>query len=107
MHVGRRCTPESLTLMNYLLEDNQPPGKVQKWRAAEKDFLEHKGKLSAKMKYAARLFVMSYFAMNRSPLDIACSRQMMNILKNALKAQLKALLPGFPDGGRKTQIKAT
>ncbi|MDD9810716.1 MAG: hypothetical protein OXU61_10355 [Gammaproteobacteria bacterium] len=92
MHVGRRCTPESLALMNYLLEDNQPPGKVQKWRAVEKNFLEHQEKLSAKMMYAAQLFLMSCFFRNRSPLDIACSRQMRSILKNALKAQLKSLL---------------
>jgi len=92
MHVRRPCTTGALAMIDYLLEDNQPPGKVQKWRAVEKNFLEHQEKLSAKMMYAAQLFLMSCFFRNRSPLDIACSRQMMNILKNALKAKLKALL---------------
>jgi len=92
MHAGRRCTPESLALVNYLLEDNQPPGKVQKFRSAEKNFRKQPERLSAKMKYAARLFLMSCFVRNRSPLDIACSRQMKNILKSSLKTQLKSLL---------------
>jgi len=92
MHLGRRCTPESLALANYLLEDNQPPGKVQKLRAAEKEFRQRRESFSAKMRYAARLFLLSCFVRNRSPLDIACSRQMRNILKGTLKAQLKSLL---------------
>lgn len=94
MHVRRPCTPDSLAMINYLLSDNQAPGKAQKWRAAEKDFLKHREELSAQVKYAARLFVMSCLVMNRSPLDIACSRLMKNILKNALKAKLKILLRG-------------
>jgi len=92
MHVRRPCTTGALAMIDYLLEDNQPPGKVQKWRVVEKNFLEHQEKLSAKMMYAAQLFLMSCFFRNRSPLDIACSRQMRSILKNALKAQLKVLL---------------
>jgi len=92
MHVRRPCTPDSLAMINYLLEDHQSSGKVQKWRIAEKEFRQRRESFSAQTRYAAQLFLMSCFVRNRSPLDVACSRQMRNILKHALKAQLKSLL---------------
>lgn len=77
MHLRRPCTPESLALADFLLQDEQAPGKVQTLLAADAAFIKHRrfvARIIHGAVYGVRLFRLAFIAKNHSPLDLACAR---------------------------------
>jgi len=92
MHLRRPCTPESLALVDFLLQDEPPPGKVQKLLAVDAAFMKHRRRFAARIIcggiYGARLFHLACIAANHSPLDVACAR----LLKRTAVQKIRATL---------------
>lgn len=90
------CTPQALTLMNFLLEDSRPApspdDKIQRLLAMEKEYLKHRGKLIPGILFGLQLLRLAYFSGNRSPMDAACSRLIKRVLKKHLWAPVRSLL---------------
>lgn len=92
MHLRRPCTPESLALADFLLQEEQPPGKVQKLLAADAAFIKHR-RLAARIIhgtiYAVRLFRLAFIAKNHSPLDLACARLLKRTAVQKMRGKLR------------------
>ena len=97
IHCPRPCTPQTLALMNFLLENNQssPPslhGKIERLLAMEKKYLKHQEKPTFRIFFWLRLLPLAYFARNRSPIDAACSQWIKSFPGQELWARLRPLL---------------
>lgn len=94
IHCPQPCTPQALALMNFLLEDSQPPAlhdKVQQLLAMEKKYLERQEKLIFRVLFGLRLLRLACLAGNRSLMDAACSRWIKSVPKKLLWVQLRPL----------------
>jgi len=96
IHCSRPCTPQTLALMSFLLEDSRsspsPDGKVERLLAMEKKYLKHQDKLIFRIFFQLWLQLLAYFPRNRSPMDSACSRWIKGFPKTALWDRLRPLL---------------
>jgi len=92
MHLRRPCTPESLALVDSLLQDEQPPGKVQTLLTTEQAFLKHRRRFFARLIFGVRLFYMACIARNHSPLDLSCSRLVKKALMRRMEQAVRKAL---------------